>query len=49
MHYNRKTCLNYYNKIEEYIKDKNKIPQRLKINNKVKKKAQRKRRRNLEK
>ncbi len=42
--YNRKSCLNYYNEIEDYIKDNNKIPLRLKNNKKVKRKTQSKRR-----
>ena len=42
--YNRQTCLNYYNEIEDYIKDSNNIPNSLKNNKKARTKTQRKRR-----
>ena len=42
--YNQKSCLNYYNEVEDYINDNNKIPLRLKNNKKAKRKTQSKRR-----
>jgi len=40
---NHNTCLNYYNEIENYIKDNSKIPLRLKSDKKAKRKTQTKR------
>lgn len=42
--YNRKSWLNYYKEIEDYINDNTKIPLRLKNNKKAKRKIQSKRR-----
>ena len=48
VNYNRKSCINYYKEIEEYIKDSNKIPNRLTTNKNLKKKHLAKKGINLE-